>query len=74
VFVGLCERKMSASAEDLAHRWENFTLKDDESDVLAIGESALAPLLSRGSSCVVGKLLADRVVSKEIIKTSMIRA
>jgi hypothetical protein len=67
-------RKMSDSAEDITHRWERFTLKEDESDVLAIGESVLAPLLSRGSSCVVGKLLADRVVSKETIKTPMIRA
>jgi hypothetical protein len=74
VVEGLHGRKMSDSAEDLAYRWENFTLKEDESDVLAIGESSLAPSLSQWSSCVVGKLLADQVVSKEIIKTPMIRA
>jgi predicted molibdopterin-dependent oxidoreductase YjgC len=52
----------------------SFTFKEDESDELAIGETAMASLLSRGLSCVVGKLLADRVVSKETIKTPLIRA
>jgi hypothetical protein len=61
-------------AEDLTHLWGSFTLKEDKSDELAIGESAMAPLLSRRSVCVVGKLLADQVVSKEIIKTPIIRA
>jgi hypothetical protein len=69
-----CERKMGNSAEDFTHLWGSFTLKEDESDELAIGESAMAPLISRGEACVVGKLLADRVVGKEVLKTPMIRA
>jgi hypothetical protein len=65
---------MGNPAEDLTHLWGSFTLKEDESEELAIGESAMAPLLSRGEACVVGKLLADRVVGKEVLKTPMIRA
>jgi hypothetical protein len=65
---------MSDPAEDIMLCWGNFTLKEDEKEELAIGDTTLAPLLSRGSSCVLGKLLADRVVSKETIRTPLIRA
>lgn len=34
----------------------------------------LPPLVARGNACVVGKLLVDRTVGKEIIKTPLIRA
>jgi hypothetical protein len=42
---------MTDLAEDLTHLWGSFTLKEDKSDELAIGESAMAPC-SHGGQCV----------------------
>lgn len=49
-------------------------LRDDESDELAIGGIEMAHLLSQGTICVVGKLLDDHSVGKEIIKSPLICA
>jgi hypothetical protein len=37
-------------------------------------DAALEPLVDRGTACAVGKLLAERTVGKEVLKTPMIRA
>ncbi|XP_059458313.1 uncharacterized protein LOC132187906 [Corylus avellana] len=65
---------MGTTAEELSRLWENLTLMEEEGADLTIGESDLAPLAAREVSCVVGKLLADRVVGKDVIKTPLIRA
>lgn len=61
-------------AEDLTKLWGNFTLLEEKCLGIDISEQDIAPVVSRGSSCIVGKLLADRIVGKEIIETPLIWA
>lgn len=65
---------MATTAEDLSYLWENFTLLEEESAEVDIDETDIAHLVAQGTVCVVGKLLADRTVGKEIIKIPLIRA
>jgi hypothetical protein len=60
--------------EDLAKQWERFTLLDVETEEVVAPDAAMEPLVDRGTACVVGKLLADRTLGKEILKTPLIRA
>ena len=60
--------------EDLAKQWERFNLLDVETEEVEAPDATLEPLVDRGTACAVGKLLADRTVGKEILKTPMIRA
>jgi hypothetical protein len=61
-------------AEELTKMWENFNLLEEESVGIKTQEVDFVPLVGRGSACVVGKLLADQTVGKEIIKTPLIQA
>jgi hypothetical protein len=65
---------MGTTVEELSHLWENLMLMNVEGEDLDIGESDTASLAKKGTACVVGKLLADRSVEKDIIKTPLIRA
>jgi hypothetical protein len=65
---------MGDITEDVTKMWERFTLLEEESVGIQTHEGDFEPLVGRGSSCVVGKLLADRTVGKEVIKTPLIRA
>jgi hypothetical protein len=60
--------------EDLAKKWERFNLLDAETEEVEAPDAALEPLVDRGTACAVGKLLAERTVGKEVLKTPMIRA
>lgn len=65
---------MGSTAEDLTKMWEKFNLMEEEDEEVDAPEEDLEPVVERGSACVVGKLLADRTVGKEIIKTPLIQA
>lgn len=60
-------------AEDLTTLWGNFSLSEEESVGVEVPVLALEGLVNRGQSCLVGKLVADHVVSKDIIKSKLIR-
>jgi hypothetical protein len=62
------------TADDLARQWGKLTLREDENLGIVIKNQTVSPLVQRGGSCMVGKLLAERTVGKEILKTPMIRA
>lgn len=49
-------------------------LMEEEDTWLGIIEHGIVPLVDRGHACVVGKLLADRTVGKDIVKTPLIHA
>lgn len=70
VFLLEGNRKM---AEDLTERWGNFSIADDEGGEMEINYNSLVEVVNRGQSCLVGKLLSDRMVSKEIIRSKLIR-
>jgi hypothetical protein len=59
--------------DDLSTLWENFSLTEDKDLVLAIPKGELREDVSLGLSCVVGKLIGDRIVSKEAIQNSLIQ-
>jgi hypothetical protein len=59
--------------EDLAKKWMNFSLSKEEGVELVIQPRDLEETVSRGHSCAVGKLIADRLVSKETINYALIR-
>ena len=61
-------------AEDITKMWGKFNLMEVEDVGVDIDLGTAAPMVTRGSSCIVGKFLVDRNVSKEVIKTPLIRA
>jgi hypothetical protein len=65
---------MGSTTEDLTKMWERFNLMEVEDDEVNAPEEEVEPMVERGSVCVVGKLLSDRIVGKEIIRSPMIRA
>ncbi|XP_059455041.1 uncharacterized protein LOC132185261 [Corylus avellana] len=60
-------------ADDLTKMWGNFSLSDEEGEELEIKSISLVDSVKRGQSCLVGKLVSDRMVSKEIIRSKLIR-
>jgi hypothetical protein len=60
--------------EDLSSMWGNFTLSEREDTEVKIGDDRIEPISGRGQSCLVGKLLADRVVPRDYIRVHMMRA
>jgi hypothetical protein len=67
--VSLCFLSMGNMTEELTTLWGKLTLMEEEDMWLGITEHGIAPLVDRGHACVVGKLLADRMVGKDIVKT-----
>jgi hypothetical protein len=59
--------------EDLPKMWENLTLTEDEDVEAVIKLVELKKGENRGKACIIRKLLADRLVSKEALKTGMIQ-
>ena len=60
-------------AKDLTNLWGNFSLVEEEDDELEITAPAMAGLAQKGELCLVGRLIANRLVSKETIRTKLIR-
>jgi hypothetical protein len=56
-------------AEELSFLWGKFSLTEEEDVEVNINESRADPLVARGKSCLIGKLLADRVIPKDFIRS-----
>ena len=59
--------------KDTSKPWPNHPLLDVESKEIEIQRGDVQTMAIRGHSCVVGKLVADHYVSKETIKSSLLR-
>ena len=59
--------------EDLTKMWGSFSLIEEDDVDVEIQKTTMAWLRDRGRSCLVGKLLADKFVGKESIKSSMLQ-
>jgi hypothetical protein len=59
--------------EELSERWGKFTLDDDESMGVALDGEDIAPLVQKGKKCLIGKLLADRIVPKVHLRAPLLR-
>lgn len=60
-------------ADDLTTMWENFSLTKEEDVELSFQKVELHDGVTYGQSCVLGKLLVDRVVSREMIWSSLVQ-
>jgi hypothetical protein len=60
--------------EDLTHMWGKFSLMEEENSNVSLETSEIESLVSRGKFCLIGKLLAERVVTKEFFKALLPRA
>lgn len=59
--------------ERLEEKWKYLTLIETEEEIINIDERNLLEEEKRGELCLVGKLLADRVINKEIIRKQCLR-
>jgi hypothetical protein len=64
---------MGNMAEDLTKLRGKFSLFEEESVGVEIEEDALADMVTKGKLCLVGKLITNRVVGKEVIKYNLRR-
>jgi hypothetical protein len=63
-----------SAANELTRQWGKLTLREDENPGIVIKTQTFSLLIQWGRSCMVGKLLSERSINKEIIKTPMVRA
>jgi hypothetical protein len=61
-------------ADELTRQWGKLNLREDENPGIVIKAQTVSPLIQRGRSCMVGKLLSERIISKEVLKVPMVRA
>jgi hypothetical protein len=59
-------------AEELLERWGKFTVDDDESMGVALDGEDIAPLVQKGKECLMGKQLADKIVSKVHLRAPLL--
>ena len=60
-------------ANDLSSMWQNLSLVDDEIFEMEAPAEEWRDVTNMGQCCVVGKLAADRFMSKETIKSTLLR-
>lgn len=60
-------------ADDLAKLWENLSLSKGEGLEFDVEDQDLTGIVRRGKDCLVEKLVANRIVSKENIRSTLIR-
>lgn len=60
--------------EELSVMWGKFSLREEEQAGVSLETSEIVPLVTRGKDCLVGKLLADRIVPREYFKAPLRRA
>jgi hypothetical protein len=60
-------------ADDLSSRWGNFILTEDEGAFDEVHEEEFINIGNKGDSCLVGRVMSDRVIGKEAIQARMTR-
>lgn len=60
-------------AEDLSKLWKNFSLSEEESSGVEAFDQGMQGTVDHGKNCLVGKLISDRVIGKDAIKSTLIR-
>jgi hypothetical protein len=60
-------------AEDIPNPWPNHPLLEEEDEEVDILEEEVHSVAARGQLYVVGKLIGDKYVSKETLKTALVR-
>lgn len=58
----------------LEDKWKDFKLTETEEEEIKVNETLLADETKRGEFCLIGKLVADKIINKEVIRTTMSKA
>ena len=67
----LCDQRIEM-AEDLSDIWKKLSLNEAETLEWETPDEEVNEVVTRGKVCVLGKLMADRLVSKETIKMQLL--
>ncbi len=59
--------------DEISDMWGKFSLKEEETVGVSLDVTDIVSLVNRGRSCVVGKMVADRIVPKEYYKAPLLR-
>jgi hypothetical protein len=59
-------------ADDMTEMWKNFSLTEEEDVDVEVQSEVFEETMAQGQTRAVGKLLADRYVGKETIRSAMI--
>lgn len=57
--------------ENLAEKWQHLMLMEEEDEAIIVDEQRLAKDSKNGDLSLVGKLHADRPISKKVIRNTM---
>jgi len=60
-------------ADELSERWGKFSLNEEENNGVALDVGEIAPMVHRGKVCLIGKILADRIVPKDYFRAPLTR-
>ena len=60
-------------ADEFLNLWANLCLSEREDDEVKIQAVEVTKIVRRGQYCIVGKLMGERIVSKETIKDTLKR-
>lgn len=63
----------SRMADDLSSMWQDFNLSEGENDEVIVQQQAVEEIVTRGNSCLVGKLIADRIIGKDTIRPKLLQ-
>jgi len=59
--------------EELTKRWEKFSLNEAENTGVSLEVAKIEPMVHRGKVCLVGKIMAERIVPKEYFRAALIK-
>jgi hypothetical protein len=59
--------------EDLSRMWGNLSLTEAEDEEMEIGGGVMEGMMQRSTSCLEGKWISDRFVSKEVVRSFLIQ-
>jgi hypothetical protein len=59
-------------ADELSNLWANLSLAEEEDGELEIQTTEVRGVINRGQLCIIGKLLSERIISKETIKITLL--
>ncbi len=59
--------------EELTKRWGKFSLNEAENTGVSLEVAEIEPMVHRGKVCLVGKIMAERIVPKEYFKAPLIK-
>lgn len=72
--IVLTQRIMESTADELSSLLGNFSLSAEERSDVQIQTQKVHPLVEKGKSCLVGRVIANRFVTKENLKPNLMKA